>query len=584
MGIVIFGNLRATHVLKMEHPALKKYPLFIVLAILGLISTEKTWGQSTNVPLNEDYYHWIDRYEVKSGKLFPQVFTSVKSYRRSDIVDFVDSAASEGLFGSRSDIFNLNYLRNDSWEWADSSQNVSKKPFLRHFYRTKSDFFHVNTKDFDLHVNPVIYFGAGNDSRVDDLLFINTRGIEVRGMVDRRVGFYTYLTDNQAIVPGHVEDFRNVFNVLPHEGFIKRYKEGPGVDFLQARGYISFEATKHINMQFGHDRFFLGNGTRSLIYSDFAPPALFLKTNVKIWKVNYMFLLNQMTANPSGADGYPMKYTALHHLSMNIGKKFNFGIFESVVFNANDSANVNQFRIDYLNPIIFYRGIEQQNGSTDNALLGFDFKLNLVKKLSFYGQFVLDEMVISHLRARDGWWANKYAIQVGGKYVDAFGLSNLDLQGEINVVRPFTYSHSTSYGSYSHYRQPMAHPLGANFTEMIGIIRYQPIPKLNLTAKLFLVEIGRDTVGTYTNYGSDITKLNHNRVPNKELGNTQGQGFSNTIMYGNLTASFQLKHNLFIDASLIIRNSESVIPFYNNKSNISSLALRWNIPQRHYEF
>jgi hypothetical protein len=75
-----------------------------------------------------------------------------------------------------------------------------------------------------------------------------------------------------------------------------------------------------------------------------------------------------------------------------------------------------------------------------------------------------------------------------------------------------------------------------------------------------------------------------NRVPSNELGNTQGQGFKNTIMFGNAIASFQLKHNLFIDASLLIRKSESEIPFYNNNSNISSLALRWNIPQRQYEF
>ncbi len=567
---------------------LKKLPILLLLALLALVCNESATAQSTNLPLNEDYYHWIDRYEVKSGKVFPQIFTTIKPYRRSDIIDFVDSTAAEGLFQSASDQFNLNYFRNDSWEWADNNENLSKRPFLKHFYSTKSDFFHVNTKDFDLHVNPVIYFGAGNDSRVNELLFMNTRGVEVRGMVDRKVGFYTYLTDNQAIVPAHVSDYRSLAGVLPHEGFVKTYKNGPGVDFLQARGYLSFEATRHINMQFGHDRFFVGNGVRSLIYSDFAPPALFLKTNVKVWKVNYMFLVNQMTADPStGASGlasYPVKYTAMHHLSINIGKKFNFGIFESVVFNANDSTKVSQFRLDYLNPIIFYRGIEQQNGSTDNALLGFDFKLNAVKKLSFYGQFVLDEMVISHLRARDGWWANKYGIQIGGKYVDAFGLPNLDLQGEVNVVRPFTYSHFTPYGSYSHYHQPIAHPLGANFTEVLGVLRYQPIPRLHVTGKLFMVKIGRDTVGAYTNYGSDIIKSNGNRVPNKELGNAQGQGFSNTIMYGNFTASFQLKHNLFIDASMVIRNSESPLSFYNNKSNISSLALRWNIPQRLYEF
>jgi hypothetical protein len=40
-------------------------------------------------------------------------------------------------------------------------------------------------------------------------------------------------------------------------------------------GYISFNATKHINFQFGHDRQFWGDGYRSLIWSDFGPPVLF---------------------------------------------------------------------------------------------------------------------------------------------------------------------------------------------------------------------------------------------------------------------------------------------------------------------
>ncbi len=42
-------------------------------------------------------------------------------------------------------------------------------------------------------------------------------------------------------------------------------------DFLQARGYITFEATRHFNLQFGHDRFFVGNGQRSFIFSDNGP-------------------------------------------------------------------------------------------------------------------------------------------------------------------------------------------------------------------------------------------------------------------------------------------------------------------------
>jgi hypothetical protein len=554
---------------------------YLFLLVLPTLS----FAQSNYAPLNDDYYHRVDRYEVKSGKVASEFFTSVKPYKRSAIAAFADSLKKDGLITSAADEFNYEYLRTDNWEWSEASTSDSRQPILRYFYQKKSDLFSVGTPDFDLHINPVLYVGAGKDSRRNDMLFVNTRGIEVRGMVDRKVGFYTYLTDNQALMPSYVADRMAQNPVVPHEGFWKRYKEGKAVDFLQARGYITFEATPHINLQFGHDSFFIGNGYRSLILSDYSPPSLFLKGNVKVWKLNYLFLISQMTADNKATvngnfRGYANKFVALHHLSVNVGKKVNLGIFESVIFTADDSLGTDHFRLEYLNPIIFYRAIEQQNGSSDNVLLGLDFKWNALKRLSFYGQFMLDEFVIDNIRAGNGWWANKFAIQAGGKYVDAFGISNLDLQGEVNVIRPYTYSHHTLYGSYSSYRQPLAHPLGANLDEVAGIVRYQPLGRLNLTAKLVLTTIGRD--GTDENWGSDILKSYTTRE--REYGNTIGQGVDNDILFGSATASWQLKHNLFIDASLILRNSKSAAAFYNNNTSVTSIALRWNAPQRLYEF
>jgi hypothetical protein len=564
---------------------MKPHVLFVLLSMAMV----PAFGQSTFVPLNEDYYHWVDRYEVKSGRVMPNLFTGIKPYKRSDIISLVDSLQPES-FASRADRFNEEYLRNDSWEWSHAASSDSERPVLRHFYKKKSDFYHVDEKWFDLHINPVVYIGAGKDSRIsDDVLFVNTRGVEVRGMVDRKVGFYTYLTDNQTLLPSYVRELFLTNNlVVPHEGFWKGFKDGNAVDFLQARGYITFEATRHINVQFGHDRFFIGNGYRSLIFSDFAPPSWFIKGNVKVWKINYLFLLNQMIADVSGntkgltsmARGYPNKFSALHHLSINLGKKVTLGVFESVIFSPDDPTGTDHFRLDYLNPIIFYRAIEQQNGSTDNVLLGFDFKINPVRKLSFYGQFVLDEFVISHIRAQDGWWANKFGVQLGGKYIDAFGVSNLDLQGEINIVRPYTYSHGTDYGDYTSYRQPIAHPLGANFQEAVGILRYQPLPRLFITGKLALMQTGRDRPGE--NWGGNI--LNNNTDIEQTYGNKVAQGAKNDIVFGSFNASWQLKHNLFIDGTVVLRKSESELLYYHNNTSISSLAIRWNIPQRLYEF
>lgn len=565
---------------------MKKYHVCIALLLL---TSGVVHAQSSFAPLNEDYYHNIDRYEIKSGVITPFFFTGIKPYKRSDIVAFFDSTKRANLITSRADEFNYAYYMNDSWEFSRAeTSDTERKPFLKIFYRKKADLFHVDEKAFDLHVNPVLNLSAGSDSRRDDMLYYNTRGVEVRGMVDRKVGFYTYFTDNQGVLPGYVWDEMGRNPVIPHEGFWKEFKDGKGVDYFQARGYITFEATKHINVQFGHDRFFIGNGYRSLIYSDFPPPAWFLKVDVKVWKLNYLFLLNQMTADVNGSlgglrsmeGGYPNKFVATHHLSFNIGKKFNLGLFESVVFSPDDTLGTDHFRLDYLNPVIFYRAIEQQNGSSDNVLLGMDFKWNAARKLSFYGQFVLDEFVLDHIRDGDGWWANKYAIQVGGKYIDAFGVSNLDLQGEFNMVRPYTYSHGTNYGNFSSYQQSMAHPLGANLYEVAGILRYQPLPRLSVIGKLIYSVQGRDTVGV--NWGGNILKNNNTRQ--HEYDNSIGQGVRTEVMFGTLTFSYMLKHNLFVDANIVLRRSQSEVAAYDNNTTLTSLALRWNFARRLYEF
>jgi hypothetical protein len=552
-----------------------------LLILCVLFSTLLAQAQSTYAPLNDDYYHWIDRYEIKAGKVVPGFFSSVKPYKRDAIIRYLGLLESDSVFTSASDRFNFNYLRNDSWEWSRAETSESRKPFLKKLYLKKSDLAFVDSEDFDLHVSPVLYFSGGKDNRLDDAVTINTRGVEIRGMVDRKVGFYTFIGENQSVLPSYVKEMMKKNPVVPHEGFWKDFKTN-GVDFFQARAYIDFNLSKHIYMQFGNDRTFIGNGYRSLIFSDYSPPYLFLRSNVRVWKINYLFQLNRMVADTKSANKsrYPEKFMAFHHASINIGKKLNVGVFESIVFTPKDSLNNNTFDLSYLNPVIFYRAIEQHFGSSDNALLGLDFKWNAIKGISVYGQAVLDEFVLDEILSGKGWWANKFALQGGVKYIDAGGISNLDLQLEVNAARPYTYAHSTQYGSYSNYRQSLAHPLGANFTEWIGIARYQPAPRLQLTAKAFYIKTGRDGAGE--NWGSDMLKRTNTRQ--QEYNNTIGQGLGNTIAMVDVAASYMVKHNVFIDARQMLRQSRSDESFYNTKTTLTSIALRWNIPQRHYDF
>lgn len=543
-------------------------------------------AQSTNIPLDPDYYHLIQRYEIKSGHFASDFHSNIKPYRRSDVAHFVDTLYITDRPKSEVDQFNLQYLANDNWEWSKQSQNASKKPLFNALYKNKSDFFHVDTKDFDLHISPVFHFGVGMEQGEDNV-FTNSRGLVIRGMISRKVGFYTYLTENQMRFPTYVRDWMNDDRyVVPGEGFWKDFKDN-GVDFFTARGYISFEAAKFINFQFGHDKQFIGNGHRSLILSDFSNNHLFLKINTNVWRLHYSFMISEMRADAPGNSGgsfssvdFPKKYLAFHRIGVNITDQFNLGIFETIAFGQHSDSTGTSFELDYLNPIIFYRAIEQSGGSQDNAIFGADFTWNFLRRFSLYGQIVLDEFLLKEVKSGDGWWGNKTAYQIGLKYIDVFGVDNLDLQLEGNFARPYTYAHLTNFTSHSHYNQPLAHPLGANFKEFITIAQYQPIPKLRLYGKLVIANYGADTDST--NWGGNVLKSYEDRE--MDFNNKIGQGINTDLVFFDFTASYQLKHNLFIDFNQVFRKLTSEIPERNANNTITSLSIRLNIAKRVHDF
>ncbi|MFM7327830.1 MAG: hypothetical protein ACKO3B_03760, partial [Bacteroidota bacterium] len=450
--------------------------ILLVAALSGWTST--LFAQSTYLSPDEDQYHLIDRYEAKSGVITNQFFTGVKPYQRQAVVAFFGGLDSLGLLQSNADKFNRDYFTIDSWEFSRTPERMSKKSLPWNIYKVKSDFGHVDTDGFDLHMSPVLYVGYGKDNTLSEPVWQNTRGVELRANIDGKVGVYSFISENQAVLPGYVQQTINPYRVIPHETLWKDFNK-TGVDFINARAHISFNATRHIDVQFGHDRNTIGNGYRSLILSDYSAPYLFLKANLKVWKINYQYMLSRLNAdiitNNAGTlirGRYPQKFFAFHEASINIGKKVNLAIFESVIFSPRTKNGTDYFDLGYLNPVIFYRSVEQQFGSPDNVILGFDAKWIVRKGLTAYSQFVIDEFVVSEILAGNGWWGNKFAAQVGLKVIDLFGIKNLDLQVEGNLARPYTYSQGEPYLNYSHYRQPLAHPVGANFREAVAIVRY----------------------------------------------------------------------------------------------------------------
>ncbi len=543
-----------------------------------------TFSQSTYLAQGAKENILAERFEILGQKDSILNFSKTRNLNRKQLIaglqEFKKNHADYKF--SKTEEYNLQSAYLNNIEYLAESHRLSfksKKPIAKNFYTTAANLYEVHVKDFDLVINPVIQFQYIKEQDNTENLFLNSRGVAIRGRIANKIGFAASIIDNQERDPLYVQQWENKFQSVPGAGFYKNFK-GTGFDYFDARGYFTFNVTKYIDVAFGYDRNFIGNGYRSLFLSDFSNNTLFLKMNTRIWKFNYQNLFMELhTAEPRGPDRLlPKKYAVFHHLDVNVTKNLNVGLFEGIIFGRS-----NRFEFGYLNPVIFYRSIEQQNGSFDNSVAGFDIKLNAFKYFQFYGQFLLDEFNLTEIRKNNGWWANKWGAQLGAKYIDAFGIKNLDLQVEHNRVRPFTYSHRDSVANYTHYNQPLAHPLGANFGESIGIIRYQPAPRWTVIGKIMSWKQGLDS--SARNQGSNIFLPNRPPYRIGDYGYDLNSGLLAKTSLASLFISYELKENLFIETSATLRKFE--VPDRSNLSNnttVISAGIRWNMHRRLFEF
>ena len=596
--------------------AMKKYSWTLILIIVYL---GNSFCQGSGIPLGNETYQILDRLAIKLGKAQP-FHPSLKYYERGDVVAFAFAFDTLQSLLSPQDQLDLEFIFDDNNEWLATSKfpttiagkrasisdteetltqvqasmrspkyHASKKPFLKQFYKTPANFWEVNDKFFHMRVNPLLNLQLANAQDDEDWIYLNRRGFEARGGIDDRVFFYLNLLESQARFPNYIRDYIKEFQTLPGEGLYKGFENtilgfDDGHDYLNSQGYMAFSFSEHSGMQFGYGKNFIGNGYRSLMLSDFSNNYLYLKLNWKVWRFHYQNIFAELSAESansnSGDNLVAKKYMATHHLSFNILPNLNIGVFESVIF-----SRENQFELQYLNPIIFYRTVEQGLGSPDNVILGIDGRWDFLQHFRLYGQFIIDEFKSENVFGGNGWWANKFGLQTGMKYINAFGIDHFDLQLEYNSVRPYTYTHSNNreiqgISSYTHFNQPLAHPLGANFREQLIRVRYQPFRKWIVEARFISAEYGEDP--TNTNFGGNILLPNNTRE--MDFGNEIGQGINTQLAIVGLNLSYRLAHNVYLDANYFYRNNDSSQNDLDLKTQYLGGGIRINLAREYKDF
>lgn len=380
-----------------------------------------------------------------------------------------------------------------------------------------------------------LVWSAGYDVADSKLLYNGTTGasITLRYPKKKLYGIFSALVTPPSSSPSFQDSIMKYSGYFPGVG--RAFYDGDSKYSSETfEGYLSWSPGTVFNFRAGKGKHFWGDGYRSLWLSDAAASYPYFSIRANVWKIQYEVLYAMHSDQSLGThmkEDFREKFGVFHMLSWNAAKKWNFSLFETVIWQGRDVNRDRNFDVNYLNPVIFFRPVEYSLGSSDNSMIGFSLRHKTCNYFHWYSQVLFDEFYLKEIRANRGWWANKWGLQVGWKAYDVLKVKGLFLNQEMNLVRPFTYAHGSVQQNYGHAGLSLAHPLGSNFMEIVNRVRYEFKPlKYGLEAFVILAKAGRDSLGRNT--GGDIFQSYANR--DREFGNYFLQGEPEEILNAGL--------------------------------------------------
>ncbi len=528
---------------------LYKHIVFISLFVISFAG----FAQQQNLPLNRAF-NLVNQKEFNSKN--NQTHTSFQPIIQSFIK--TDSLTSLSKSAQKYYLININktHLKNRSW--------FARKLFYENFIV-------IDSGNFYLTIDPLFNLEKGVDNQDTNInkpnLYKNTRGIIFRGNIGKKLSFQSVVYENQANLPLYLSNYVSATNVVPGQGRIKQFK-GTGFDYNSATANISYTPAKFINLQIGNGKNFIGDGYRSLLLSDVAYNYPYFKITVQFGKQNqfqYTKLnaaLSNLVRRESGSTTealFTRKSMSVHYFSWLAAKWLNIGLFESTIWQTEDNKGTKAYNFQQLNPIIFVNTLQTGFNTKNHSLIGSNLKIKLPFKTVVYNQFVYDGN-------------DKYGYQVG---IKSFAINNLTLQAEYNKVTPYTYSSEVTLQNYSHFNEALAHPLGANFNEFVGIINYK--------YKRFFTQLKINLANTQ-NEGNNIfisPNLLHLDVNNVQvyvpIVNTKITTFQAHIGY-----LINPKNNMSLVLGVTNRNKEVLNT--SNRTNYIYFAFRTNLRNLYNDF
>ncbi|MGN6619084.1 MAG: hypothetical protein ACTHJ5_18055 [Ilyomonas sp.] len=410
----------------------------------------------------------------------------------------------------------------------------------------------VEKENFNIYGDLIFDEYIGKSKRFVETPMMNTRGFEISGNVGKKFYFETGLYENQGRFPGYVDSFIRKSRIIPGQAKFKNIGDGKGFDFSYSTARLIYTPNRHLLFDLGYNKNFIGDGYRSLMLSEFSTNYPYLRTSLTYGKFQYSFMWSQYLSGRDGsiyALGFPRKWSQTFLIDYKATNNLTVSLFESVIWPDEDSLRNKDISPSLLSPVMFLHGNKTPSGASNNEIVGLNLKYKILPRTYIYSQYVVDQF------AKGGSWKNKYGFQAGIRSSDVFNVSKLNGLIEFNTVRPYMYAADGLAAVYSNDRAPLAHPLGANFKEVIFVSDYS-YKKWWFRLEAFAAKYGIDSSAS-ANYGHDILKplSTHSVEDNVKT----GQGLSTKLYYVDLRAAYIINplSNLRIEAGVVARNEKN---------------------------
>lgn len=526
---------------------------FRLLFLLILFFSKNTTAQLIYQPYSYQFYQKLNSSVYSPSN---RLHTSIKPLLISETGDIKDSYDS--LMGNGVD------HRGESW--------AHRKIFHEHL-------IDLNTKEFTFSADflPDLILGKGRDLNEKKNTYLNTRGYQLFGTIGSQFFFYTSGYENQARFTKYEMDYIDKVGMVPGQAYDRTTTSG-SKDWAYVTALIGYKPNKNITIELGEDKTFIGDGYRSLLLSDYAAAYPLLRVTATLSKhIQYMamwsYMEDQKAIPFNSFSNNRRKWGAFHYIDWNITNRASFGFFNALIAEeANDKGQGHGFDLNYSNPIFFSSGLRPSGTTPDHTLFGFNGKYKVLNKTTVYGQLLFDQSTSPNTNS------NK-SFQLGFRGFDFLKLKNLNYLFEYNSVGAYTYSNQNPIVSYNHFSEPLAHPYGANFKELLGIVNYS-IGKFDLQGKVIYSKYGLNI--NNNNYGKDITLANNINLPSTAI--TNGQGMATTLKFaeGSIAYLINPKYNLRLEAGALLREEQNTLG--DKKTAIISFGLRSSFRNLYHDF